>query len=552
MRARRLPVLLFVLAICGSVGVSARQLSEEKYSLRGQVVNAVTGEAVSGALVVVRGSTRKAQFTTAEGKYEFAELPRGNYSVGARKPGYFNDWDLGREAPGMETTHAVPSDEEVVLKLTPEGIISGRVEDEKGRPLEGVNVQVEMWMVAAGIKRLQAWNGVSIATDDEGNFRVGELYPGDYLLKFAERTGFTSASREGRAKSRAKTAEEAEKGKPGYGRQYYPGVADESRAATIHVSAGVETPIRQVLEPVRLYEIAGVVRGAPSGEGFNLTLLSAGSGYGELTGRAEVFPGTGEFRLEEVPAGRYLLNATAQDPTERFGRRPSQLVAETVLEVNRDIAGVALILGHGTSIGVRVTEVSTKGGDDQHHVSVGLQSTEFAGQMQQVLAPPPPNDTQAPRGFENVAAGTYSVWASPEGWGYVASIRCAGADLLKEDLRVGAGAAVAPIEITLRNDGAALNLSAVENGKPVAAVVIVYSEEYPKRSKAVMVWPTSTVDLANLAPGTYKLVATRGFREPEFRNPLAMAKYLSHAQSVTLAAESSTNVQVEVQEEPEP
>ena len=550
MRPQGLPVLLSMVMMCGSV--SAAQLGEEKYSLRGQVVNAATGEAVSGALVEVQGSTRKAQFTTTEGRYEFAALPRGNYGVSARKPGYFNDRDLGREAPGTEATHAVPSDEELVLKLIPEGIISGRVEDEKGRPLEGVNVQVEMWMVAGGIKRLQPWPLGTVQTDDEGNFRIGELYPGDYLLKFSERTGFTTAYREGRARSRAKTVDEAEKGKPGYGTQYYPGVVDENTASAIRVSAGVEAPIRQVLEPLRLYEIAGVVRGAAIGEGFSVALMAAGSGFGELRGSAQVFRGTGEFRIEDVPAGKYLLSATAQDPTERYSRRLSQLVAQTVLEVNNNIAGVALILGHGSSIGVRVTAVSTKGADERHYASVTLQSTEFMQEMQQVLAPAPLNDMQAPRGFENVAVGTYSVEASPEGWGYVASIRCAGADLLKEDLRVGAGTAVAPIEITLRNDGATLNLSAVENGKPVAGMVIVYSEEYPKRSKAVTTWPTSTVDLANLAPGTYKLVATRGPREPEFRNPLAMAKYLSHAQSVTLAPESRVNVQVEVQEEPEP
>jgi hypothetical protein len=541
-----------MVVLCGSASVSAQQFSEEKYSLRGQVVNVVTGEPVSGALVEVYGGARTAQFSTSEGRYEFGELPRGNYGVIARKPGYFSDRDLGREAPGTEATHAVPSDEEVVLKLTPEGAISGRLEDEKGRPLEGVNVQAEMWMVSNGTKRLQPWPGGTVETDDEGNFRVGELYPGDYLLKFSERGGTGLVFRETPPKTRGKIPEEADKGKQGYGTQYYPGVTDENMASAIHVLAGVEAPVQQVLEPLRLYEIAGVVRGAPSEEGFSVTLMAAGSGYGEPRGKSQIFPSTGEFRIEGVPPGRYLLSATAQDATERYGRRSSQLVAQTVLEVNGDVAGIALMLGHGWTIGVRVTEVSTKGTEYGHQLRVSLQSTEFLQQIQQVSVPPPVNEPQAPRGFENVAAGTYSVEASPEGWGYVASIRCAGADLLKEDLRVGTGAAVAPIEITLRNDGATLNLSAVENGKPVTARVIVYSEEYPKRSTAVMTWPTSTVDLANLAPGTYKLVATLGIREPEFRNPLAMAKYLSHAQSVTLAPEASANVQVEVQEEPEP
>jgi len=299
--------------------------------------------------------------------------------------------------------------------------------------------------------------------------------------------------------------------------------------------------------------LGGGGRGAPRGYVYRLWLWGGGRGGGEVRGKSQIFPSTGEFRIEAVPPGRYLLTASAQDPmAERFNRQPSQLVAQTVVDVNTDLAGLVLLLGHGATIGVRVTEMATKAGDNGHQVVVTLQSAEFPQLMQQVQAPSPVNDARAPRGFENVAPATYTVEASPEGWGYVASIRCAGVDLLKEDLKVGAGTSVAPIEVTLRNDGATLKVSAVENGKPVPARVIVYSEEYAKRSTHLMTWPTSVTPLPNLAPGTYKLIATRGVRELEFRNPAVMAKYLSHATTVTLAPEATVNVQVEVQEEPEP
>ena len=68
----------------------------------------------------------------------------------------------------------------------------------------------------------------------------------------------------------------------------------------------------------------------------------------------------------------------------------------------------------------------------------------------------------------------------------------------------------------------------------------------------VVASPASMSAVPNLAPGTYKLVATRGIHEPEFRDPAAMAKYLAHAQTVTLSPDANVNVQVEVQEEAEP
>lgn len=553
MGPRGLSVILTLLLLCTATRVSAQQMSEEKYSLRGRVVNAVTGEPVGGALVELSSGTRRAQFSAADGRFEFAELARGSYILSARKPGFFDDRELGREEPGAQTAYALPSDETAVLKLTPEGVISGRVEDEKGKPLEGVSVQAEMWVVANGTKQLQPWPGGSIATDDEGNFRIAELLPGEYYLKFSEPGASGTVFRDTPARPRAKKIGEGGEGKKGYGTQYYPGVAEESLATVIHVRAGVEVPVQQALEPLPLYDIAGVVRGAPNGEGFAVSLLAAGSAFGEPRGKSLVFPNMGEFRIEGVPPGRYLLIARAADPNNQGPlRRAAELIAQTALEVNGEVTGVVLMLGHGWTIDVRVSEVSTNAADYGHRVTANLQSTEFPQQMQQVLVPLLVNDPRASRGFENVAAGTYSVEAWAEGWGYVASIRCAGVDLLKEDLRVGSGASVGPIEITLRNDGATLNLSAVENGKPVPARVIVYSEEYPRRSRVIFAWPASMSAVPNLAPGTYKLVATRGIHEPEFRDPAAMAKYLAHAQSVTLAPDSNVNVQVEVQEEAEP
>jgi Carboxypeptidase regulatory-like domain len=552
---RWLPIVLGVANLWLDTGVYARQQEQtEKFRMRGRVENAVTGEPVGGALVELLSQQRKAQFSAADGTFEFTELLRGSYMVYARKPGYFNERDLGLAAAGLEATHAVPADEDAVLQLTPEGIIYGQVEDEKGRPIEGVNVQAEIWAVANGTKRLQPGGGGSVPTDDQGNFRIAELSPGDYYLKFSEQGGGGTVYRDGPARPRARRAGNSREGQQGYGTQYYPGVVDTATATVIHAQPGVPVPVRQTLGRLPLYEVSGVVRGAPTGNGFSVTLLAAASSGSESRGRAQIFPNTGEFRIEAVPGGRYLLRAMAQDPTtDRFDRRQAELVAQTIIDVNSNMSGLALLLGHGATIGVRLTEELSKPGDYGHRVRVNLQSADFPQLSNQIVAPPPPTDPRAPRAFENVAGGTYSVEAWPEGWGYIASIRCAGTDLLKEDLKVGAGASVPPIEVRLRNDGAELNVSAVKNGKPVAARVIVYSEEYPKASLALMSWPSATTSTGNLAPGTYELIATVGFRELEYRNPAVLAKYLAHATNVTLAADSKVNVQVEVQDqEPEP
>jgi hypothetical protein len=403
--------------------------------------------------------------------------------------------------------------------------------------------------VSNGIKHLQGPGG-TVQTDDEGNFRIAGLTPGDYYLKFSEPGGGGAVYRDVGSRVRSRRAGGG-KGE-GYGTQFYPGVADESMAGVIHVRAGASEPIQQTLEKLRLYEVSGLVNGVPTGSGFSLMLLAAG---GAPRGRAQIFPNTGEFRIEQVPAGRYLLQAQAQGPTaERFGRRNGQLVAQTVLDVSADTAGLVLVLGHGATIPVRVSDEGSKTGEPEHSVRVALESSEFPQLSQQITEPPPQIDRlHRLDAFENVAAGSYSVEAWPDGWGYVESMRSAGVDLLKEDLRVGAGTSVAPIEVRLRNDGGELTVAAVENGKPMMARVLVYSEEYPRRSWSLVSLPNSVSGVPNLPPGTYKLVAIRGMKELEFRNPAVMEKYLAHATTVTVAPEAKVTVQVEVQaEEAEP
>lgn len=536
-------------------GVRAQGFGEpEKFELRGRVIDVVTGEPVGGALVELFANGKKVQFTSLDGSFAFEELMRGNYTVIARKPGYFNERDLGVERADLNGPVMVPGNGETVLKLTPEGVIYGRVADEEGKPIEGIQVGAERWTVQNGTRRLLNGGQWMALTDDEGNFRIANLTPGDYLLKFMDRRDTSLVINRNAEPARVRRGNRGqEQEKDGsYGTQYYPGGVSAAMASPIALRAGATVPIQERLEPVRLHEISGVVRGVPAGEAFQISLLGAQEDSGDH-GRTEIFPKTGEFRVSGVPPGKYLLRAAAQQSDTANvglrGRRLRELIGQMTVDVNSDIAGVVLLLGGGTSVAVRLQDEGGGG----HRVQLTLQSKDFPELGQNLNLPLPATDLGSPRGFEGLAAGTYTVDTWTAGWGYVASLRCGGVDLLKEDLVVGAGVSVQPIEVRLSGDGAELNVNAVEKGKPVAGRVVVYSEEYPKRSAVLMTWPGSVTPLSNLAPGTYKLIATRGVRELEYRNPAAMAKYLSRATTVTLAPEAKLNVQVEVQdEEPEP
>jgi len=514
----------------------AQQTGEDRFSLRGTVTNSVTGEAIGGALVQL--IPEKTQFTSADGAFEFTGLIRGQFLLLARKPGFFNEQDLGL-AP-MNAATAVPVDGDVLLKLTPEGVIYGQVKDEDGQPIEGLTVRAQRWQAVEGERRLQPSGEAT--TDDQGNFRIPELFRGTYYLSFQQtRHGWRVYDQLRRTKQEQQ----------GYGIQFYPGVPDVVSATAIEARPGTPVRISQALYHQRVFEVSGVVRGGDPEAGFGLTLMNDA---GEITMSSEhIDPKSGEFQISGVPEGTYLLRANANHPAgdDTFEYNQS-LNIELPVSVHGDVSGLMVVLGGGTSIGVQLhDETSSSSPGELHRVWIQMIPKGFSQFVSQTVVLPP-IERRAARRFQGLSPGTYNVRANPEQPGYIASLRCGGTDLLREDLIIGAGVSLPPIEVTLRNDGAELTVSLTENGRPAgAAGVVVYSPDYPQRSLLMQLEPgaSSTVQVA---PGTYQLVVVRDPGDVEFRNPAAMEKYLAHAHSISLSPLGKATVNLEVPPENQP
>jgi uncharacterized protein (DUF2141 family) len=517
---------------------TGRQTETNSFELSGIVLNAATGEPISGALVQIQAPPRKTQFSGANGTFVFKNLPRGRYLLMVSKPGFFNDQQLGHGNAWINSMREVPSNEEVALKLTPEGIIFGEVKNENGEPVEAITVRAQRWQIEDGRRRLQ--NTRDTVTDDEGNFRIAELPPGAYSLLFVptNRGGWITYDK----LSRKKQTEE------GYGAQFYPGVADAESATALDVRAGAQVHITQAMKRQKLFEVAGVVRGANSDSGFNLTLMNTTGDLVQQTVR--INRKSGEFQILGVPAGTYMLSAMAQEPNESAPEesRPPR-TATQMIHLNSDLTGVVLALGRGNPLGVQVRdETPPDGANNLHQVTVRLISMEFQQYSPAIMAPTIESGRVKAARIEDIPPGTYTVEATPNFPGYIAALRCGNIDLLRDDLTVTPGAALPPIDATLRNDGARLNVTVAGIGQTAAASVVVYSDEYPKRSLLMQANGTGMFLLDRLPPGSYRVIAVKNAQDLEFRNPAAMEKYLGHASSVILQPGDETILRVELQE----
>src|SRR5262249_2481514 len=148
--------------------------------------------------------------TDGEGRFSFS-FPRGSYTIAASKTGY-----------ARRDVAQTSDDQPIEIRLQRGAVISGRVLDEWGDPVAGVNVTLEP---SNGSR-----DGRSIATattDDRGEYRLPGLSEGTFLPVIITR-GIPPAVRVGN--------EIITRASP-FEKTYYPNVStpNDARPVVLHV-----------------------------------------------------------------------------------------------------------------------------------------------------------------------------------------------------------------------------------------------------------------------------------------------------------------------------
>jgi hypothetical protein len=512
---------------------AAAQTEASHFELHGKVINALSGEPVGRALVQIPGQPPR--FSDSDGSFAFTDVPRGRLDVTARKPGFFGAGELGTWIVPA-TSIEVPTESLILVKLMPEAIIYGEVKGADGEPLEGITVRAERWQMADGRRRLQPVRQAT--TDDEGNFRLAELGPGEYCLAFLP--GERSVSARYGLPRKGKQVE-------GYGLQFYPGVADVASASWFQIRAGRQVHVTLNFLRQRLFQVSGRVRGATADGPLHLTLTNSSGEY--VSTEVRIDRKTAEFQMTGIPAGNYLLTVHQfRGPTSGGSDFIPPLTGSQSVQVAGDLSGVIVTLGAGISVSVQVRDDLSTAGPGPHPVFVRMALKDFTQQDAGIVIPPPPEDHRPPNRLESLSPGTYLVEAQamvPQS--YVAELRCGALDLLREDLVLAPGSAPPPIDVTLRDDVAHLTVGLKQQGRP--ADILVYSSDYPRRSVLMSLPPGSpTLSFPSLPPGAYQVLALASVGDLEFRNPTVMEKYLTHAIALTLQPHDNATVSVDIQD----
>jgi len=154
----------------------AALLAQEKTIVEGTVVNALTGEPVRRAHVAFEGGKNRYGAESADdGKFRVEGLDPDDYQPQASRQGFLraDDEPWFALAPGEHI-------KDLVIQLTPQGVIAGYVVDEDGDPIPEAMVTAERSIVIDG--RKVVLDSDSETTNKEGYFLIADLKAGRYRM----------------------------------------------------------------------------------------------------------------------------------------------------------------------------------------------------------------------------------------------------------------------------------------------------------------------------------------------------------------------------------
>ncbi|HWZ45535.1 MAG TPA: carboxypeptidase-like regulatory domain-containing protein [Candidatus Saccharimonadales bacterium] len=506
-----------------AAGQSASSDGSSKYRLEGTVVNSVTGAPLSRVLVEIMGNSQRVALTGADGRFQFNGMAAGQQVIMARKPGFFGSRDESRRNGSFLTVELGAQTAPLTIKLAPESVISGHVENAEGEPLENALVRVLTPLMKQGRRQ---WVPVSQSvTDEDGNFRIANLFASRFQVEVQPN----------RARGMLK------EGYPAV--MYYPEVYDMASATPIQLAHGQQVDLQFPVKREPVFKLSGTVSGQGPAEDVSVRVKTR-SGEDVLLARTTSRQ-PGEFEISGIPTGPYVLEARV--------RRSASVILYGELPVNvaGDRSDLRLTLRTllPVPISVRMESVlpSTQGQPDAatiaRSVRIQLHSTDSAFRDNQSLLLET-HEGQPALAVWELLPGSYTVQVSAWGRWYVQSARSGSTNLLRDLLVVPRNAGVEPIELVLRDDGGAIT-GTVRAEKPGPATVLVTPEFAPAQPPQIV--PTDRnghFAVEHLAPGNYQVLAFDALGQIEYSNPQILRQYDSRAVRVSVAAGANADVTV--------
>ena len=526
----------------------------ETYAVHGTIVNAQTNQPIGRAEVIL--NQEYAVLTDSEGRFEFDQIPPGDFQVSVQKPGYISFGNLtsvnfGRRFASRPRSarhiRIGPNMPELTFPLVPCGSIRGQVSLSTSDPPDGIRVSAYEKLLRNGLPHWEMAGSTS--TDSDGSFHLGDLAPGKYMLFTDPSLNWFPAALRGAVNW-------------GYPTAYYPGVTDSASAGVLNVLAGQTVEADFALPRQAFYPITVQVRNLEPGGHAGFQILDT---LGRPTGLPARYSAADQTIYANVPNGTWMLQALSGGPTRLFGRTTFQVAGGPV--------NLAITILPAPNLPVTIRREFTSTTDARSNptqlVHLGsavnlqlenLESFNRGGMTHIEFEPNADSFSETTQGTIGAMPGRYWVEANTQTAAYVSSITSGGVDLAANPLVITGNNSNTPIEIVLRNDLGTINgqiarqagdASLITPSLQVGEIPQIYVYAIPLFQTAATAVPTGWASegqfmLANLAPGSYRVIACDSEQEIDFRTPEALAAWEGKGRVVTVNPGATATVQLDV------
>jgi protocatechuate 3,4-dioxygenase beta subunit len=519
---------------------------EHLCSVEGQIADAASGAPVKKGDIVLQRvdlntntgtqQTNYSTITDAGGRFAMKDIEPGKYRLSANGNGFVQAMYGARGPNRPGTTISLEAGQhlkEVNLKLTPHGVITGRVVDEDGDPVVRGSVQAQTYRRIDGRKQLVPSG--SAGTNDLGEYRIFGLAPGRYYLSATYNQGDNQPTlRERSAKPPPAEA---------YAPTYYPSGIDFATAAAVEVTPGAELRGMNIaLSRTHTVRVRGHVNNAAGGGRQNAMVMLTrreATGLYNIAGR-NVTDAQGDFEFHGVRPGPYSLLAQSSDGARSMSARQAIDVG------NNNMEGIALTLKPGLELTGQVKAEGPEG--------INLASIYVVLHMRDVGAAS--DDHVHDDGtftLAHVAQEQCDVFlfGLPDGY-YVKSIRAGGQEVRDSGLDMTSGAP-GPLTVTIA-PGAGQIEGVVQNDKqaPAAGALVVLVPDDSKRRGMRDAYHIATTDqygkftLKNIDPGDYKLYAWDDVEPGAYMDPDFVKPFESQAVAMSIHENSRESAQLKL------
>ena len=548
----------------GSGQAAASPSAGLRVTVQGVVLNAATGQPLPRVLVKVEDT---GALTDGEGRFEIPGVPVGLQTITATKPGFRGQGSSyrGFDSNAYHLVRVADKMPELSFSLAPTNTLSGHVTLSTGDPAVGIGIQLLRQSVEDGRAN---WNLMDVhPTNPEGEYRFAGLEDGTYLA-------MTQPAFDNDLTAPSAQSPHAPLQLPGYPIVFFADAADAAGASRIPLAGGQQGTANFTLALSPFHAIAITVakpRAAShwqftpslqdrSGQRLNYPLL-----YDEKSSTFRAYLPDGSYTLTVEGTN---LEGPERDslPLSRQRNRSAQVAGLLDFSVSgHPEPNLRIVLASDVATPIRVrydpapptrTPVSRNGS--------GLDASDEPPPLGFWIKRAGGGDSQQNADWTDadlfqlsaMAPGSYWVQASANRTGTcLGAVTAGGVSLGQTPLIVGPSGAGMPVEVVVRTDCASLNLqlpstaeSEAPGEEPTYYVYVVPEFDSVAAVQPVTLRPSAggTGTVANLTPGSYRVLVFDTAHQLEYRNPSAMEPYAGRSQQVTLSPGATSSLLLEL------